>query len=96
VGREQGLSEAQLRALGAHATSDLFDPASKASLAYADAMTLKTMVSDEIFERLRLHFSDNEIVALTAALAWEICASTFNRALDIEGQGICLVTKPVK
>ena len=28
------------------------------------------------------------IVELTATITWEICAAKFNRALEIEGQGI--------
>jgi len=96
VGREQGMDEAKILALPEHSASPLFDAQEKAALAYADALTESNTVSDEIFARLRDRFSDDAIVALTAAIAWEICASKFNRALEIEAQGICLITKPEK
>jgi alkylhydroperoxidase family enzyme len=44
-----------------------------------------------LFERVRRHFTDDEIIELTAIITWEICAAKFNRALEIEGQGICAV-----
>jgi len=40
---------------------------------------------------VRVHYSDDEIVELTAAISWELCVSKFNRALEIEAQGICLL-----
>lgn len=43
-------------------------------------------MSDEFFERLRTLFDDDEIVELTATIAWENCASKFNRALRVESQ----------
>jgi alkylhydroperoxidase family enzyme len=82
--------------LAEHATSELFDARTKAALAYADAMTTSQVVADSVFERVREHFSEDAIVALTAAIAWEICASKFNRALEIEAQGICLITTPAE
>src|SRR5579872_891424 len=94
VGREQGASEAQLRALPDHAASPLFSAGQKAALAYADAIVLETSVPETVFDRLRAEFPEDAIVALTAAIAWELCASKFNRALEIEAQGVCLITKP--
>ncbi len=59
------------------------------ALEYADAMTLSDRdVSDDLFERLGSVFSDEEIVALTAAIAWENSSSKFNRALRIPEQGL--------
>lgn len=48
-------------------------------------------VGEEVFAAVRLHFHEDEIVELTAVIAWEICAAKFNRALEIEGQGICFI-----
>lgn len=44
-------------------------------------------VSDAFFERLREVFNEDEVVELTAMIAWENCSSKFNRALRVESQG---------
>jgi alkylhydroperoxidase family enzyme len=62
------------------------------ALAYADAMTLTGSdvydPDDALFDTLRHHFSEDEIVALTAIIAWENASSKFNRALRIPSQGL--------
>ncbi len=78
------------------AESPLFSERERTALAYAEAITLANTVTEEIFERVRRHFSDEEIVELTALITFEICVAKFNRALEIEGQGICLVPQPAK
>ncbi len=45
-------------------------------------------VSDELFARLRAHYNDDEIVELTALIAWENSSSKFNRALRVASQGL--------
>jgi alkylhydroperoxidase family enzyme len=47
--------------------------------------------TDELFARLRGHFSEPEIVELTAAVALENFRSKFNVALGIEAQGFCVL-----
>ena len=91
LGRADGVSENDLAALAAYRGNPAFSEREQASLAYAESMVVNTTVSDELFARLRRHFSDDEIVELTAIIGWEICAAKFNRALEIEGQRICLV-----
>ena len=90
------MSDAELIALGAFARSPLFDERDRAALAYAEAIATANTVPDELFERVRRHFSEDEIVELTATITWEICAAKFNRALEIEAQGICLLPAGVK
>jgi alkylhydroperoxidase family enzyme len=69
-----------------------FDARERAALAYADAMTLTGSddydADDALFDTLRRHFSEDEIVALTAIIAWENASSKFNRALRIPSQGL--------
>lgn len=43
-------------------------------------------VTDELFERVRSAFSDDEIVELTEVIAWENASARFNRALRIDSQ----------
>ena len=59
------------------------------ALEYADAMTITGRdVSDELFARLRRHYSDDTVVELTAVIAWENSSSKFNRAMRVPSQGL--------
>ena len=60
-----GISTAQVTALSGDAQSSLFMPAHRALLAYADAMTEHVQVPDDIFDALRKHYNDQQIVELT-------------------------------
>ena len=46
-------------------------------------------VTDAVFAELRKHFSDVQIVELTATIAMENMRARFNRALDIPSDGLC-------
>jgi len=48
-------------------------------------------VTDEQFAELRRHFSEAQLVELTAAVALENFRSKFNVALGVESQGFCIV-----
>ena len=65
----EGVSEAECAALADWRGSDLFAPAERAALAYADAMTRDVNVPDDVFEALRPHYSDRQIVELTVLIA---------------------------
>ena len=82
-----GVSEAKILALAEYATSDLYNEAERVALEYADNMTITGRdVSDDLFARLRNHYSDDAIVELTATIAWENSSSKFNRALRVPSQ----------
>jgi alkylhydroperoxidase family enzyme len=85
------VSVQELDALADPAGSAAFSHRERAALAYAESITNGNTVPEPLFESVRQHFSDYEIIELTAVIAWEICAAKFNRALEIEGQGICAV-----
>lgn len=61
----EGLSEAECAALADWDKSQLFDARERAALAYTDAMTRQIAVPDAVFDALRAHFSEREIVELT-------------------------------
>jgi alkylhydroperoxidase family enzyme len=61
-----------------------FDARERAALAYASVLTMSNTVDDAVFEPVRAHFSEAEIIELTAVITFEICAAKFNRALEIE------------
>ena len=91
-GSEAGASPEKIDALADFRTSNLFSPSEKVALEFADAATgLPHHVSDELFERLREHYSDAEIVELAYIVALENFRSRFNRSLRIEAQGLYCV-----
>lgn len=91
LGRADGVTEEELQALTSSTTSPLFEERERAALAYAEAMAAGNTATEAVFDPVRREFTADEIVELTAAIAWEICAAKFNRALEIEGQGICFI-----
>jgi len=87
---QAGASEEKIRQVERAAASPLFADRERAALEYAEAMTVTGQkVSDELFTRIRRHFSEPEVVELTAAVALENFRSKFNVALGIEAQGFC-------
>ena len=88
LAKSSGVSDIQLRDLHRWADSDAFDEAESLALAYADMMTRTPMaVSDDLVEQLRTHFSDSQLVELTALIALENQRSRFNHALGMTSQG---------
>src|SRR6266850_2146124 len=91
-GMHNGASADKIRAIAEAATSPLFDELERTALAYAEAMTITGQrVSDDLFARIRKHFTEPQIVELTAAVAVENFRSKFNVALGIEAQGFCVL-----
>ena len=73
-------------------TSKLFSPMERAALEYAERITTTGQkVDDALFAELKKHFSEGQIVELTAAIAMENFRSKFNPPLGIEAQGFCMV-----
>lgn len=80
----------KLAALSKHTTSPIFSKRERVALAYADAVTDSTLqVDDALFTQLRQHFADQEIVELTALIAFQNMSSKFNSALSVPAQGFC-------
>jgi len=72
--------------------SSVFSPAERVSLELADRMTTSgQVVDDDLFARLKQHFSEAQIVELAAAVAFENFRSKFNPVFGIESQGMCLL-----
>jgi alkylhydroperoxidase family enzyme len=87
VGSEHGLSNAQLDAVTAEWRDQrsLFTVRQAVALAYADAMTLAD-VDDDLFAAVAAEFDPDELVELTATIAWENSSARFNRALRVPSQ----------
>ncbi len=87
---ERHSSPAKLDALPRYDGSLLFTERERGALAYAEAVTDSSRrVDDALFARLRQHFSDQEIVELTALIAYQNMSSKFNAALGVPAQGFC-------
>jgi alkylhydroperoxidase family enzyme len=80
----EGLNIAECEALAGWQATSLFDARERAALAYADAMTLTTSVSDDVFAALRRHFSDREIVELSVLIGTYIMHNRVMKALAID------------
>ncbi len=80
----EGVTQAQLDTLDRWQDSDALTQAQRAVLAYTDAMTRDIHVPDAIFEALRGHFNQREIVELTATIGGYNLVSRFLEALAVD------------
>ena len=72
--------------------SKLFGPAERVALEYAERITYTDrQVDDTLFAEVKKHFTEAQIVELTAAIALENFRSKFNPPLGVEAQGFCMV-----
>lgn len=65
-----------------------FDDREKTVLRLAAALThTPAHVPDELFAALRQHFSERQLVELSAAVTWENARARFNRVYAIPAEG---------
>ena len=89
---QAGASDDKIRQVPTWRESSLFSPVERDALEYAERMTVTgEKVTDELFARLRGHFSEAQMVELTAVVALENFRSKFNPPLGIEAQGFCVL-----
>jgi alkylhydroperoxidase family enzyme len=89
---QAGATDDKIRQVPAWRDSDLFSALEKDALEYAEKMTITgEQVTDELWGRLRGHFSEAQLVELTAAVAVENFRSKFNVPLGVEAQGFCVI-----
>jgi alkylhydroperoxidase family enzyme len=85
--RNSGMSDSELLALPNYQSSDLFTEQEKAALDYTVAvMRTPVEVTDEMFARIKEHFSDKQIVEITALLTL-VNTDRFNAAFGIGSAG---------
>lgn len=83
--RSLGMSEEKIAAIASWGVSDLFTPLERAVLAYTDALTIdRGRVADGIFEELRRHLDDEQILELTYIVALYVMHATMSIALRLE------------
>ena len=79
-------------ALGDYKKNSLFSLRERLALELAERMTYTgKRVTDKFFNRLKKHFSDEELVELTAVIALENFRSKFNPVFAVEAHGFCPV-----
>ncbi|HEV7626183.1 MAG TPA: carboxymuconolactone decarboxylase family protein [Streptomyces sp.] len=83
VARGAGLTDAQLAALREGSDASSLSALQLAVLDYTDAMTRQVTVPDKVFEALRAHFDDRQIVELTATVGTYNLVSRFLVALEV-------------
>lgn len=67
------------------------------ALMYAEAMTYShKSVDDDLFQRLKQQFNENEIIELTALIGYQNLSSKFNAALNIPSQGFCMIPSSIE
>jgi AhpD family alkylhydroperoxidase len=85
--RNAGLSDDELLALPGYRQSELFKEREKTALDYAvGVMRTPVEVSDELFGRMQEHFSDEQMVEITALLT-VVNLDRFNAAFGIGSAG---------
>jgi alkylhydroperoxidase family enzyme len=94
--RNSGFRDEELLAIPNYRTSDLFNEAEKVALDFATAvMRTPVEVTDELFKRVQEHFSDQQIVEMTALLTL-VNLDRFNATFGIGSAGfsdgmVCVV-----
>ena len=76
--------------MGNYRRAVIFSPREKLALELCERMTYtKKRVTDRFFNRLKRHFSEEELVELAAIIALENFRSKFNPVFAVESQGFC-------
>ena len=89
---QAGAGEEKIREVPTWRESRLFSQMERDVLEYAERMTITgERVTDELWQRLCGHFTEAQLVELTAAVALENFRSKFNVPLGVEAQGFCIV-----
>jgi len=83
--RFAGLTDEQAAAIAHWQVADCFSPVERAVLAYADALVLQHgRVPDAVFDALKAHLADPEILELTYITATYMMHAVMSRALRLE------------
>jgi AhpD family alkylhydroperoxidase len=100
IARSSGLTDEQLLALPRYRESERFDERERLVLDYATAISrTPARVDDALFEQLRQHFDERQLVELTNAIAIENMRARFNSAFEMTPAGfsegmVCIRPEP--
>ncbi|MEM0985065.1 MAG: carboxymuconolactone decarboxylase family protein [Pseudomonadota bacterium] len=83
--RDVGLTEEQIQAIPHWPTAECYSPIERAVLAYTDALVLEHgRVSEVLFDQLKSHLSDEEILEFTYVTCTYMMHAVMSRALRLE------------
>jgi alkylhydroperoxidase family enzyme len=90
VGRQKDVvTDEELREVPNWQHSKILGERERVAIEYAEEMSKTPVrVSEELFERLKKHFSDEQIVELSASIAYENYRARFNHALDVKSDNL--------
>ena len=80
---KEGISQPQIDALR-EGKIDVFDEPERSVLAYCESMTREVHVPDAVFEAVRIHFNERELVELSATIGAYNLVSRFLEALQVD------------
>ena len=78
----EGITQQQIASLAAGDVS-LFDPVEQSALAYSESMTRDIHVPQAVFDAVKIHFNEREMVELTATIGAYNLVSRFLEAMQI-------------
>ncbi|HJY84373.1 MAG TPA: carboxymuconolactone decarboxylase family protein [Candidatus Binatia bacterium] len=86
IAQQTGLSREQIDHVGSYQTSSLFSDDDKLVLRYAEELTLKAQVDDELFRQVQSRIGMVNVLDLTAAVGfWNMMARNLNGLqIDVE------------
>ena len=88
MGRKAGLSDEKLRAVPGNDLTP-FNNTERMVIELADALTnTPSNVSDELYERLRNQFSEEQLMQLAAQIAFENYRARWNRLFIVESDNL--------
>ncbi|HKV54088.1 MAG TPA: hypothetical protein VJN94_05535 [Candidatus Binataceae bacterium] len=79
IAKREGISQQQIDDIGSYRTSKSFNENDKLILQYADELTAKARVDDDLFRKVEALVGKDKIVDLTGAIAfWNMMARNLN------------------
>lgn len=79
----EGITQQQIASLAA-GDGSLFDPVEQSALAYCESMTRDIHVPQAVFDAVKIHFNEREMVELTATIGAYNLVSRFLEAMQID------------
>ncbi len=90
MAKQQGLTEEQIGELSIYQDSTILTPRERAAVRYADVLAGDhTQASPELFDELRQHFTEPEIIDLGFRITAFVGYGRFIRALGLERGDVC-------
>ena len=82
------MTENEIFGISNPAECDSFSELERLALDYAVALSdTPAEVPDELFEALRAHLNEAQLIELTATVSWENFLARFNRGFAVEAEG---------